>query len=69
MKTDLRGEDMITTQEWTKAELTTLLGVADRLKAEYATVQWAHFRALTGYSLVQLFDNTLTRSRTPSRPG
>lgn len=69
MKTELRGKDMITTQEWTKEELTTVLDVADQLKAEYATDQWAHFGALTGYSLFQLFYNTSTRTRTSFEAG
>lgn len=69
MKTELRGKDLITTQEWTKEELTTVLDVADNLKAEYATDQWAHFGALQGYSLFQLFYNTSTRTRTSFEAG
>lgn len=69
MKTELRGKDLITTQDWTKEELNTVLDVADQLKAEYATDQWAHYGALTGYSLFQLFYNTSTRTRTSFEAG
>ena len=69
MKTELRGKDFITTQDWSKEELTTVLDVADKLKAEYATDQWAHFGALSGYSLFQLFYNTSTRTRTSFEAG
>lgn len=69
MQTTLRGKDMITTQEWTKEELTTVLDVGDQLKAEYATESRAHADALTGFSLFQLFYNTSTRTRTSFEAG
>ncbi len=48
MTGNLRGKDMITTQEWSKSELTTVLDVADRLKAEFAAERWDHFSSLPG---------------------
>lgn len=69
MKTDLRGKDLITTQEWSKAELESVLDVADQLKAEFAADQWAHHDALTGYSLFELFYNTSTRTRNSFEAG
>jgi N-acetylornithine carbamoyltransferase len=69
MQTDLRGKDMITTQEWSKPELTSVLDVADQLKAEYAANDWSHFGALQGHSLFQLFYNTSTRTRSSFEAG
>jgi ornithine carbamoyltransferase len=60
---------MITTQEWSKNELQTLLDVADQLKAEYATENWSHHDLLTGYSLFELFYNTSTRTRNSFEAG
>jgi len=69
MQTDLRGKDMFTTQEWSRPELTSVLDVADQLKAEYAADNWAHFGVLQGYSLFELFYNTSTRTRTSFEAG
>ena len=69
MQTDLRGKDMITVQEWSKPELTSVLDVGDRLKTEFAADQWAHFGALQGYSLFELFYNTSTRTRSSFEAG
>ena len=46
MQTDLRGKNMITIQEWSEPELTSVLDVGDQLKAEFAADQWAHLGAL-----------------------
>jgi ornithine carbamoyltransferase len=69
MTTNLRGKDMITVQEWDRAQLKTVLDVADRLKAEYAANNWAHFGALQGHSLFELFYNTSTRTRNSFEAG
>jgi ornithine carbamoyltransferase len=39
MHTDLRGGDIISTQEWTKDEIETVLDVALELKRQCATGQ------------------------------
>ena len=39
MQTNLRGRDLITTQEWTKEEMDTLLDVAFDLKRKRALIQ------------------------------
>ena len=69
MQTDLRGKDLITTQAWSKDELTTVLDVADQLKAEFARGDWSHYGALTGHSLFELFYNTSTRTRNSFEAG
>jgi len=69
MTGNLRGKDMITTQEWSKGELTRVLDLADRLKSEFAAERWDHFDALTGRSLFQLFYNTSTRTRSSFEAG
>lgn len=69
MQTNLRGKDMITTQEWAKDELTTVLDVADQLKAEFASGRWDHYDTLQGHSLFQLFYNTSTRTRNSFEAG
>jgi ornithine carbamoyltransferase len=69
MKTSLHGKDMITTQEWSRDELTTVLDVADQLKAEFASDRWDHYDALQGYSLYELFYNTSTRTRNSFEAG
>jgi ornithine carbamoyltransferase len=69
MQTDLRGKDLITVQEWSEEELTSVLDVGDQLKAEFAADQWAHFGALQGYSLFELFYNTSTRTRSSFEAG
>jgi N-acetylornithine carbamoyltransferase len=69
MTETLRGKDMITTQEWSKEELTAVLDLADRLKSEFHAERWDHVDALTGYSLFQLFYNTSTRTRSSFEAG
>jgi len=69
MQTNLRGKDMITTQEWSTDELRSVLDVADRLKAEFASDRWSHYGALAGRSLFQLFYNTSTRTRSSFETG
>lgn len=69
MQTSLRGKDMVTTQEWTKEELTSVLDVADQLKAEFARGELSHYDALTGHSLMMLFYNTSTRTRNSFEAG
>ena len=61
MQTNLRGRDMITTQEWAKEEIDTLLDVAFDLKRQRALGQsHAYLRDKT---LAMLFFFTSTRTR------
>ena len=61
MQTDLRGRDMITTQEWTRDEIDTLLDVAWDLKRRRATGE-AH-ALLRDKVLAMLFFFSSTRTR------
>ena len=67
MQTDLRGRDMITTQEWAKDEVETVLDVAFELKRERATGQ-AH-PLLRDKVLAMLFFFTSTRTRSSFEAG
>lgn len=69
MKSDLRGKDMVTVQEWEKEELESALDVADHLKREWAREEWQHHDSLTGRSLFMLFYNTSTRTRNSFEAG
>ncbi|MFW5900459.1 MAG: hypothetical protein ACOCTH_01620, partial [Halodesulfurarchaeum sp.] len=69
MKSDLRGKDMVTLQEWEREELESTLDVADILKREWAQGRWDHYDALTGHSLFMLFYNTSTRTRNSFEAG
>jgi ornithine carbamoyltransferase len=60
---------MITVQEWSRDELTSVLDVGDQLKAEFAAGQWDHYGALQGHSLFELFYNTSTRTRNSFEAG
>ena len=61
MQTDLRGRDMITTQEWTRDEIDTLLDVAWDLKRRRATGE--PHALLRDKVLGMLFFFTSTRTR------
>lgn len=61
MQTDLRGRDLITTQEWTKEEIETLLDVAWDLKRKRATGEPHAY--LRDKVLAMLFFFTSTRTR------
>jgi N-acetylornithine carbamoyltransferase len=67
MQTDLRGRDMVTTQEWTKDEVETVLDVAFELKRERATGQ-AH-PLLRDKTLAMLFFFSSTRTRSSFEAG
>jgi len=67
MQTDLRGRDMITTQEWAKDEIETILDVALELKRERATGQ-AH-PLLRDKVLAMLFFFSSTRTRASFEAG
>lgn len=69
MKTSLRGKDMITTQAWSKDELSLVLDMADQLKAEFASGNLDHLGTLQGHSLFELFYNTSTRTRNSFEAG
>ncbi|MFT4890247.1 MAG: ornithine carbamoyltransferase [Halobacteriales archaeon] len=69
MQTDLRGKDMVTTQEWSKPQIESVLDVADDLKREFARERWDHFDSLTGRSLFMLFYNSSTRTRNSFEAG
>lgn len=67
MQTNLRGRDLITTQEWTKEEIETLLDVAFDLKRERALGQpHAYLRDKT---LAMLFFFSSTRTRASFEAG
>ena len=61
MKCDLRGRDMITTQEWTKEEIETVLEIAYDLKRKRATGE--PHPLLRDKALAMLFFFTSTRTR------
>ncbi len=61
MQTDLRGRDMITTQEWTRDEIDTLLDVAWDLKRRRATGE--DHALLRDKVLAMLFFFSSTRTR------
>lgn len=67
MQTDLRGRDMITTQEWTKDEIETVLDVAWDLKRKRALGE-SH-AVLRDKVLGMLFFFTSTRTRTSFEAG
>ncbi len=67
MQTNLRGRDMITTQEWTKDEIDTILNVAADLKRQRALgVPHAYLRDKV---LGMLFFFTSTRTRVSFEAG
>jgi N-acetylornithine carbamoyltransferase len=61
MQTDLRGRDMITTQEWTRAEIDTVMEVAHDLKRKRALGEPHAY--LRDKALAMLFFFTSTRTR------
>ncbi|HEM61037.1 MAG TPA: ornithine carbamoyltransferase, partial [Chloroflexi bacterium] len=67
MQTDLRGRHMITTQEWTKDEIETILDVAFELKREQATGQ--PHPLLRDKVLAMLFFFSSTRTRASFEAG
>ncbi|MFN8450355.1 MAG: ornithine carbamoyltransferase [Anaerolineae bacterium] len=67
MQTDLRGRDLITTQEWTRDEIDTLLDVAWDLKRRRALGE-SH-AILRDKVLAMLFFFTSTRTRTSFEAG
>ncbi len=67
MQTDLRGRDLITTQEWTRDEIDTLLDVAWDLKRKRATGEPHAY--LRDKVLAMLFFFTSTRTRASFEAG
>jgi N-acetylornithine carbamoyltransferase len=67
MQTDLRGRDLITTQEWTKSEVETLLDVAWDLKRKRALGE--PHPILRDKVLAMLFFFTSTRTRASFEAG
>lgn len=67
MQSDLRGRDMITTQEWTKEEIDTVLEVALDLKRKRALGEPHAY--LRDKVLAMLFFFTSTRTRTSFEAG
>ncbi len=67
MQTNLRGKDMITTQEWTKEEIDTVLDVAMELKRKRALNQPHAY--LRDKVLAMLFFFTSTRTRSSFEAG
>ncbi len=67
MQTDLRGRDLITTQEWTKDEIETLLDVAWDLKRKRALGE--PHALLRDKVLAMLFFFTSTRTRASFEAG
>jgi N-acetylornithine carbamoyltransferase len=67
MQTDLRGRDLITTQEWTKSEIETLLDVAWDLKRKRALGE--PHPILRDKVLALLFFFTSTRTRASFEAG
>jgi len=67
MQSDLRGRDMITTQEWTKEEIDTVLDVALDLKRKRALGEPHAY--LRDKVLAMLFFFTSTRTRTSFEAG
>jgi len=67
MQTNLRGMDMITTQEWTREQIETVLDVAFQLKRERALGQPHPY--LRDKTLAMLFFFTSTRTRASFEAG
>ncbi len=67
MQTNLRGRDLITTQEWTKEELETVFDVAFRLKRERAL--GIPHPLLRDKTLAMLFFYSSTRTRSSFEAG
>src|SRR5690554_6007682 len=67
MQTNLRGRDLITTQEWTKEELDTLFDVAFKLKRDRA--MGVSHPILRDKTLAMLFFFTSTRTRSSFEAG
>ena len=67
MQSDLRGRDMVTTQEWTKEEIDTVLDVALDLKRKRALGEPHAY--LRDKVLAMLFFFTSTRTRTSFEAG
>ncbi|HEY1351615.1 MAG TPA: ornithine carbamoyltransferase [Ktedonobacteraceae bacterium] len=67
MKTNLRGRDFISTQEWTTEELQTVLRLAGDLKMRWALDQPA--RLLADKTLFMLFFFSSTRTRNSFEAG
>jgi len=67
MQTDLRGRDMITTQEWTKEEIDTVLDVAMELKRKRALGE--PHALLRDKVLTMLFFFSSTRTRASFEAG
>ncbi len=67
MQTNLRGRDLITTQEWTKEEIETLLDVAFQLKRERAL--GIPHPLLRDKTLAMLFFYSSTRTRSSFEAG
>ena len=62
MQTDLRGRDMITTQEWAKDEIETILDVAFELKRERAKGQVHPLLRDKVLAMLFFFSSTRTRA-------
>ncbi len=62
MQTNLRGKDMITTQEWTKEEIDTVLDVALELKRKRALNQPHAYLRDKVLAMLFFFSSTRTRS-------
>jgi N-acetylornithine carbamoyltransferase len=62
MQTDLRGRDMITTQEWTKEEIDTVLDVALELKRKRALGQPHAYLRDKVLAMLFFFSSTRTRA-------
>lgn len=67
MRTNLRGRDFISTQEWTQEELETVLQLAGDLKMKWALDQPA--RLLADKTLFMLFFFSSTRTRNSFEAG
>ncbi len=62
MQTDLRGRDMITTQEWTKEEIDTIMDVAFELKRKRALGQPHAYLRDKVLAMLFFFSSTRTRA-------
>ena len=62
MQTDLRGRDMITTQEWTKDEIETIMEVAFDLKRKRALGEPHAYLRDKALAMLFFFSSTRTRS-------
>jgi len=62
MQTDLRGRDMITTQEWTKEEIETVLDVAFDLKRQRALGEVQPLLRDKALAMLFFFASTRTRA-------